>query len=109
MKSNLESISSGRAIRKGTPVLVPRVLVDTKPFSPEELREIGRRFFVEHQSITRIVIAIRRRQGIADVGNNRIEDCLRHIFWSEAGRREADRIAAQRVKVDMADRGAVAA
>src|SRR2546428_301170 len=115
MKTNVSSISTGRAMGARTPVLglvlsaplarkspgralSPRRPIETHPFTPEQIAEIGDRFLRRGHSVTKIVAYLRRQQSMAEAGNNRIEDLLRYIVWTEIGRRKADRVAAAQVK-----------
>jgi len=85
MTNNLQSISSGKAMRKSTAVLHPRVLVDTAPFTAQQRELIVTRFNYLHHGIPQIAA----RYG---VGHKAIERVLRFEFWRAVGRRQSDRL-----------------
>ena len=111
MNLNIKRIPPNRAMDSRTPLLtvlplrpalrpgmVPREPIETHPFTPEQVSEIAFRFFKRGHSIGRILTDLRKRNGVSEAGNNRVEDILRYIYWAEYGRRKADQVAQSRLR-----------
>lgn len=90
MQTNLQSISSGRA-RRGSS-LVPRVPIDTAPFTAQQRDQIVVQFFHLRYSVARLAAQY-------GTGYGPIENVLAFAFFRAVGNRRAD----------MAERGKVAA
>lgn len=98
MRTNLQSISRGRASSTGSlDTLVPRANLDTTPFDAQERDEIVVRYFYLGQSIQVIAEVFAQRGKY--VGQKCYQNVLRFGFFRAVGLRRAD----------MAERGKVAA
>lgn len=80
--TQVTSISAGRATRNSP--LVPRVRLNTEPFTAQQRDEVIVRFFYLRQSVSQIAAHF-------GTGYGPVQDTLRFGFFRAVGRRRSDR------------------